>query len=150
MEYPSLFRQECFLLETGLPYEKALFRQGYEDQHTHCLPAGAFLHSGRLQQHRPSFGSGGLKRGTRHTCGLLGILIRVYKQAQGRGSCRVKGIRKKTQCHSKESKQGEGQVRAFSTMAPPMLGAKTQKPERKGMDKGGCNTHPPHLRIGLF
>lgn len=122
--------------------EKALFTEGYGDQHTHCLPGGAFLHSERLQ-HRPGFGGGGLKWGMGGTCNVLDISIRVYKQLQGSGSCRVEGTRGKKpptpQSHSKESKQG-GQVRAFSTMAPPTLRAKTQKAERKGADKGGCNT----------
>lgn len=64
MEYPSLFREECFPLETGLrgSSEKALFTQGYGDQHTYYLPGGAFLHSESLQ-HRPGFGGGGLKGG---------------------------------------------------------------------------------------
>lgn len=73
--------------------EKALFTQGYGDQHTHCLPGGAFLNSERLQ-HRPGFGGGVLKGGGdgRHLqCFRLSIC--VYKQLQGSGNCRVKGTR---------------------------------------------------------
>lgn len=77
MEYPSLFREESFLLETGLRYEKRHFTLGYGDQHTHCLPAGAFLHSERLQQHR--FRGEGLKGEEGNTCSPLSIPIYVYK-----------------------------------------------------------------------
>ena len=75
---PSLFREEFLLLETGLPYKKALFIQGYGDQHTHYLPAGAFLHSERLQ-HRPGFGGGGWKGGR---TGHLQPFRRLYLRLQ--------------------------------------------------------------------
>lgn len=90
MEYPSLFREECFLLETGLRHEKVLFIQGYGDQHTHCLPAGAFLHSERLQ-HRPGFGGGELKAGDRRHLRSFRHLYPCLQIAPRKGELQDKG-----------------------------------------------------------